>query len=382
MARSAFGKGIKARLVWDGGEDVKLPPEYGEPRDDQLQGTTAERLSEVCGRGCYHSFGRGRPSSEYHENILKYQHYSIYEHYHLTVRVENGGRLSTYSHWMRDLINRPGVWVEQEGPDDLRLRITFNLRVILDWWKYQWFRGARTDWMGEASQLLYDTLAYQAQQVAPAIIGPERRLHRSKPEIGSAIVEPRSDHERWLSLFLRGSRGMSHEQVRHGDFTAISQRSTRYKDEDGTPWIVPPAVQAFTADDDVMTSVRAIMEHRCEQVVQEGQTVYRWLVEELEDWLRERGVPKIKARKAARGAARGYLGNGLETDMIFSASLAQWKWMTYRRAAGSAEPEIRLLYADHVVPAIKGSRYGEHFAFEEQKVKDGIGKAIVPEEWA
>jgi thymidylate synthase ThyX len=46
-------------------------------------------------------------------------------------------------------------------------------------------------------------------------------------------------------------------------------------------------------------------------------------------------------RKAARGAARGFLSSSLYTEMIFSASVAQWKRIFAQRISVHADAEIR-----------------------------------------
>lgn len=49
-------------------------------RDDQLQGTDAEKIIETAGRICYDSFGTGRSSDAYHEHIRDVGHGSVTEH--------------------------------------------------------------------------------------------------------------------------------------------------------------------------------------------------------------------------------------------------------------------------------------------------------------
>jgi hypothetical protein len=58
-------------------------------------------------------------------------------------------------------------------------------------------------------------------------------------------TEDLSDDQANITLYLYGSRGFTHEQVRHR--FAISQRSTRYVDEDGSPYIMHPLVAAYLA---------------------------------------------------------------------------------------------------------------------------------------
>jgi thymidylate synthase ThyX len=53
---------------------------------------------------------------------------------------------------------------------------------------------------------------------------------------------------------------------------------------------------------------------------------------------------KTAARKQARGAARGYLGNALASDMLFTTSVTGWKWILSQRKNKLADAEIREVY--------------------------------------
>jgi thymidylate synthase ThyX len=84
-------------------------------------------------------------------------------------------------------------------------------------------------------------------------------------------------------------------------------------------------------------------------------------VDKLQDYLTTKGADKHTARKQARGAARGYLGNALSTEIIFSASVAQWRRILAQRCHPAADAEIRVLAA-RILPVLQASRYGEDFA--------------------
>jgi thymidylate synthase ThyX len=87
-------------------------------------------------------------------------------------------------------------------------------------------------------------------------------------------------------------------------------------------------------------------------------------------------VDAFTARKQARGAARGYLGNALFTELIFSASVAQWRRILAQRLNAAADAEIREMAAD-VLPILKGCRYGSDFADMNTKPSpDGIGVVL------
>jgi thymidylate synthase ThyX len=63
----------------------------------------------------------------------------------------------------------------------------------------------------------------------------------------------------------------------------------------------------------------------------------------LEPWLIAKGVDKFTARKQARGAARGYLGNALQTEMVWTVNVRAFKGILKQRASAAADAEIRIL---------------------------------------
>lgn len=187
--------------------------------------------------------------------------------------------------------------------------------------------------------------------------------------------EPETDEEKWITLYLVGSRGWSHELVRHGDWTAISQRSTRYCDESESEWVLHPLMSKWLDEND--SPVWEQTKERMQELLDTSKNAYRETVSGLEKWLISRGVDKVSARKQARGAARGMLGNALETEVIFSASVAQWRHMLTMRAADAADAEIRLGFAEAVLPCLRQSRYADRFAdFELVSASDGIGRSL------
>ena len=284
---------MTAELVFDNTTDcLYVPSCMGLPREDQLQGTQAERLVELCGRICYDSLGKGRSSKEFHEHIRESGHLSVLEHFNFTVRFE--GRLP-----LPELLNRPGVWVDLD-----RSCVTANLRAIVEWDK----------WGGGFAQAGL-TLRHFAAQLAPQIVSPPIGFEAAR----AALVPAQTDEERWVSLLLSGSRGFSHEAIRHRFRTAVSQRSTRYCDESESLWVLHPELKYQTAE--ILRATAAC------------QHAYRRIVEDL--------TAAGKDRKTARGAARGYLGNALYTEMIFSASVAQWKRIFAQRISVHANAEIR-----------------------------------------
>lgn len=396
------GNGIHAQLVFDGGETVRIPPQMGTPREDQMLGTAAERLSELAGRVCYDSLGKGRPSFStpesqgYHDHIAQVGHGSVWEHFNFTVEIPVGtSNMHSNDEWSvenrRMLIafcccNRPGVLALMADHPEA-IRITVNLRAVLEWLSWS---ESLYGYVGPVEMQMASMLHRLGHTLAPHIVPDVPRFEgmvQSRPgraselvfdELDQAkIVPPISDHERWVSMYLTGSRGLSHELVRHGDFTAISQRSTRYVDESEGDWVIHPLDRAYVAD---APEEEAIAFDRMRHATITGcRQHYDHVVSRLEPWLLSRGVDKATARKQARGAARGYLGNALGTELIFSANVAQWKWMLRQRASAAADAEIRELFCK-VLPELHASRYLESFAdWRLVPSPDGVGQVAIEE---
>jgi thymidylate synthase (FAD) len=162
-----------------------------------------------------------------------------------------------------------------------------------------------------------------------------------------------------LSYFLSGvSRGLTHELVRHRVGVAISQRSTRYVDENESEWIWHPLIEAYLQhqrslqpkpggpDDGVPYTAADVAERHmvanCQETKRRAELAYKDVVEQLQTWLTSKGVDKLTARKQARGAARGLLGNALMTEMVWTCNLRALKTFLGQRAKAAADAEIRV----------------------------------------
>lgn len=81
-----------------------IPSELLENNDDdlqilelnQFQGSDQAKIIEIAGRTCYDSFGKGRDSKSYHENILEVGHGSVVEHITLNFSVFGVSRNLTH----------------------------------------------------------------------------------------------------------------------------------------------------------------------------------------------------------------------------------------------------------------------------------------------
>lgn len=359
-----FDPNIHAELVYDGGDAVHVPERLGKPRPDQMQGTPLEQLAELAGRVCYDSLGdpKARASAAYHAHILDVGHLSVYEH--CTQVLELPIPPASDARFLSVLFNRPGLSVEWDPSG--RLRLTVNLRAVLE------FNRAVSSRDPVPEVLIERYLRRAAQLAAPQVV-------RDAQPVPVISLRPATDAEKWITLLMCGSRGMSHELVRHGDFTAISQRSTRFVDESDSPWVEHPLISKYQEE------TESCLGHPIPfgrdtgdglPVFSHAQDAYSEAVSQVQNWLIAEGVDKLSARKQARGAARGYLGNALYTEVIFSASVAQWRRMLKARCSDAADAEIRVLFA-RALGELQRSRYGDHFAaMRLRPAQDGIGEVL------
>jgi thymidylate synthase ThyX len=354
-----FDSNLRGKLVYSPlmTQNLLIPEEMGIPRNNQMQGTLPERLSELASRICYDSLGKGRSSEDFHKHLLEVEHFSVYEHYHFTVFVQLPSKC------VLEVFNRKGMWVVFPKYNDDGVRITFNLRHILDWDK--------TPITNERyyNSLLYNTLLQSVKPLAPKVLGHLKH----KPETtefndSGMLVTPTDPHEVHLSVYLSGSRGFSHEQVRHR--FNMSQRSTRYVDESESDWVEHPLLSKYL-------SATGATSEKFQSFVDASRDLYEETVASLEAWLIKSGVDKFTARKQSRGASRGFLGNALFTELIFTASLADWQQMIRARCSSAADAEIRVLYSN-LLRNFKSGLHKDDFAhFELAPSPDRIGDILV-----
>ncbi len=169
---------------------------------------------------------------------------------------------------------------------------------------------------------------------------PSSEYHKHIEEVDHGSVQEHAT----LTFFISAvSRGLTHELVRHRVGVAISQRSTRYVDENESPYVHHPLVEAYIAEANGVP--RDEIEHRLNILtsVMGDRAAYVSIRDTLEPWLIAKGVDKFTARKQARGAARGYLGNALQTEMVWTVNVRAFKGILKQRANAAADAEIRLL---------------------------------------
>jgi thymidylate synthase (FAD) len=103
-----------------------------------------------------------------------------------------------------------------------------------------------------------------------------------------------------FTFFITGvSRGLTHELVRHRVGVAISQRSTRYVDEDESPWILHPLLEQYTQ------AVGSGLADDWKGAIMHCRAVYRQTVERLQKFLStaEPTSSPLESRRAERRAA-------------------------------------------------------------------------------
>lgn len=350
----------EVKMVWDG-RTLTVPADMGTPAPGQLAGSALDNLIELAGRVSYDSLGSGRDSAAYHRHIREVRHGSVLEHAGLTFEsgVVDWG---SGCHWLSCFANRRGAWLAwRECLGLRRLRVTLNLRTLLEW--ERWSARGSCELVppgGVArSAVLGRSLLYLAAGAAPLAAGdvPEA------PTLGWRLVSPAGPWEESCSLYFAGvSRGLTHELVRHR--MRMSQRSTRYCDESGSDWVPHPEIASSPEALDVFGDVE-----------RSAAAAYDRLVPLLQSRLAARGADKLAARKQARGAARGVLGNALETKILFTASLGEWQWMLTQRAVEAADAEIRAAFV--LAFRLLSARWPAFFAgWREEPAADGSGPAV------
>lgn len=366
---------MQACLVWDGGDAVRVPPALGKPLPDQLTGTTGEQLIEVGTRLCYDSLGedengkrKGRATEKTIGNVMAVYHGSVLEHYVRTVAIAWD---DDYGELVEACLNRPGVYVRFDGK---HWRVTTNVRAVHEWG--QWtarLGGTHYEYPFKAAAKIRRTLRQAFADAVPLIVKPDEDGGSSA---WHAFVEPETDAEMWVSMYLVGSRGFSHEMVRHR--FAMSQRSTRYCGEGESTWHWHPLIDKYLSENEDDLSTFSQMLQSAEAT---SRSMYCIIVDRLESWLLTRlpeDTPyrKKTARKQARGAARGFLGNALETQMLFTAPVWAWKHIANMRAADAADAEIRVIIAD-ALAELRHCRYSKRFeGLYLSPASDGIGASL------
>lgn len=177
------------------------------------------------------------------------------------------------------------------------------------------------------------------------------------------------------------SRGLTHEQVRHRVGTAISQRSTRYVDESESPWIWHPLIfKALEWGQDKRSDSRTYQlahdtEYEIDELEHFAKSAYQKIANLVQEYCISIGSDKFTARKQARGAARGALGNALCTSMVWSANIRTLRNYLELRCSPAADAEIRI-FANKIYEAALET-VPEYFDdYTKVECPDGIGYGL------
>lgn len=367
-------------------------------RPDQLAGTASENLAELACRICYDSLGAkvSRSGADLHKHIQTAPNLSVYEHVALTVHIEE----YTPS-WLWYLVNRPGLRLEDRGS---AVDVTLNLRTLLEWVKY-----SPQGWTGKGgpaknlesvdyNRALFNVFYVAFHSIFPNYLASPIFLETAVQDWADITypinwqikTEDLSDDQVFISMWLYGSRGFTHEQVRHR--FAISQRSTRFCDELPRNWplhvveenycegeyVYHPFLMQWLDDADVEGGVRMSMSKDLHDVCEADRLLYANILTELTKYAAGKGMDQLSARKQARGAARGVLANALASEMIFTTNIRGWRNILAQRASALADAEIRLVYGD-VYDGLRACPYGDRFAgYEQLDSPDGLGRILIP----
>lgn len=264
------------------------------------------------------------------------------------------------------LINRPGVYLRVSTYQETgyRVRITANARALIEWHK-KTPKGIQLP----AALIQADYLGKQMQMACknqiPLAMNCCDRPNLDAYPLQMELVPPETDEEVSVSFYLGNmSRGCSHEHVRHR-MSSFSQRSTRYCQESDSDWENHPLM---LSDPELVQTAENVKDVACKAYVQ--------IADKLTKTMKERGVDATTARKQARGAARGVLGNSLATEMIWSCNLATLKWYLHLRANVAADAEIRLMAVQMARLAME--RWPDRFVgWSFAPSPDGIGEVVV-----
>lgn len=377
-----------------GAETVQIPLSMGTARYDQMQGSNLDQLGELACRICYDSLGKGRSSQDLHKHVRDVINLSVYEHLVVTVFINDPDPMIGLA-----LLNRPNLHVRivSDGYE-----ITANLRHLYEWDLYTQSERSglklRSYQIASALESLFTSLAPLAY--------PVKKRNGGSHQIYCGLVPRHLLHpeQKMLSIRLYGSRGFSHEMVRHRR-AGISQRSTRYTDEafeypeiDNLEessaeflldletkafgkcigeYVYHPLIWQFLNDPSQDEETKTLLRDSLVNAAIEDRDTYGTTVRILQPYCEAKGLDKTSARKQARGAARGSLGNALATEMIYTTSYQVWKDIIFKqRASDFADAEIRLVMQDIV--AIAHSVDPSYFPSPDEMVpaSDGIGKCL------
>lgn len=368
---------MRAYAIHTEGMNLITPHTFKAPNENQLKGTELEQLLEVACRICYDSMGasKSRDSKSLHYHLQDAPNLSVYAHAHITLIFET----RKPEDYAVALMNRKGVYCQ---PEDNGIAITANLRAILEWDKWTDQLPFWSNLVLGRGEIIKNAFLDIFKERMPTALD---RVEALKGYIYETVREQDlNDFQRHISVYLYGSRGFTHEQVRH--FGDISQRSTRFVDElppmpskmefmeparcEGE-YVWHPLILEYLADESVGEFQKETVRSQLIRSRETDRLTYKLVVNMLQDYTKTKGMSELDARKQGRGAARGSLGNALASEMIYTTSVHHWKWIFSQRGGSLADAEIRevvcdLLESFKIIPEISC-----YFTGYEVRAKDG-----------
>ena len=141
------------------------------------------------------------------------------------------------------------------------------------------------------------------------------------------------EHAVWGFIFTGISRSLTHELVRHRAGMAYSQLSQRFVDEGKAKFVMPPAIQGHTEE-----------EEQWLREVADDLANYIARVERMMAWPEFKTITnRTERRKMVREAARTNLPNATETMIFATGNARAWRNIIELRVSTHAEAEIRRL---------------------------------------
>lgn len=157
--------------------------------------------------------------------------------------------------------------------------------------------------------------------------GTQEYIHNILKQKHGAVLA----HVSATFAFVNVSRVFTHELVRHGVGTGISQESMRYvRTDSDMPMVLP---EEFTEDEELMGRVEALMEN----------------VEDFAGWVSERFAlnnpgTSFHTKKTITSAMRRLIPHGISTAMVWTANARALRHVIEMRTALGAEYEIREVF--------------------------------------
>lgn len=277
---------------------------------------------------CYDSLGseKSRSSPEYHQHINDVGHGSVQEHAWHTFQIESPDA-SSMAGILTLFAGRKGCYLSCDlVSDPKRLLISINTRAINEFLNADFWMKAIVE--KTEIQTFHSVILDKIYRKVPLVLKNHKdHLIDGGPGFDIATGKLSDDHIFVSFLASEVSRGLTHELIRHRSISP-SQRSTRYVDEGETAWSWHPLMTL--TDSNVMMRGEA-----------RAQVDYSDTVNFLEKKQIDQGIDKFTARKQARGAARGFLGTALSTELVITDSVANWRNIFIKqRMVEAADMEI------------------------------------------